>query len=53
MNKIVKVFVDDGIVYSKRADDYINDLAKVLKRLSRKTFTYNCESEVGNLPTRD
>lgn len=34
LNKIVKVFVDDGIVYSKRTVDHINDLAKVLKRLS-------------------
>jgi hypothetical protein len=34
INKICRIFVDDGIVYSTKAEDHINDLAHVLKRLA-------------------
>ena len=57
LNKIVKVFVDDGIVYSKRTEDHINDLTKVLKRLaanklgmkpSKCTFAADCIIALGH-----
>jgi hypothetical protein len=34
LNRIVKVFVDDGCVYSNRTEDHINDLARVFCRLA-------------------
>jgi hypothetical protein len=33
INKICKIFVDDGIVYSEQEENHINDLAKIFKRL--------------------
>ena len=33
INKICKIFVDDGIAYSQNAEDHVDDLAKIFKRL--------------------
>ena len=34
LNRIVKVFVDDGCVYSNETNDHVNDLARVFCRLA-------------------
>jgi transposase InsO family protein len=33
VNRICRVFVDDGLVYSNAKEDHVDDIAKVLKRL--------------------
>ena len=34
LNRIVKVFVDDGCVYSQQTEDHVDDLARVFCRLA-------------------